>query len=56
MPNFSDIQKEVEHEDVPTKYDIIRRKYLKQLSEKTGRNVVLYYSGWLQKPITKLYP
>ena len=42
MPNFSDIQKEIEYEDIPTKYDVIRRKYLKQLSEKTGRNVILY--------------
>lgn len=27
----------------------VRRKYLKKLSEKTNRNVVCYYSGWLQK-------
>ena len=45
MPNFNDIQKEIEHEGVPTKYDIIRRKYLERLSEKTGRNVILYHSG-----------
>lgn len=31
-------------------FDITRRKYLKALSEKTGRNTVAYYSGWLQKP------
>jgi hypothetical protein len=30
-------------------HDIIRRKYLKQLAEHTGRNVIIYYSGWLQK-------
>lgn len=30
-------------------FDILRRKYLKQLSEMTGRNVIVYYSGWLQK-------
>lgn len=31
-------------------HDIIRRRHLKQLAEHTGRNVILYYSGWLQKP------
>jgi ATP-dependent protease ClpP protease subunit len=31
-------------------HDIIRRKYLRKLSKLTGRNVIIYYSGWLQKP------
>jgi hypothetical protein len=31
-------------------FDVIRRRYLKMLSEYTGRNVIAYYSGWLQKP------
>lgn len=31
-------------------YDGIRRKYLKRLSTHTKRNVIAYYSGWLQKP------
>ena len=39
-----------------TTYDIIRRKYLRKLSEKTGRNTILYYSGWLQKPIRSINP
>ena len=30
-------------------YDVIRRKYLSRLSKITGRNVIVYYSGWLQK-------
>ncbi|HPD13959.1 MAG TPA: S49 family peptidase [Planctomycetota bacterium] len=30
-------------------HDLIRRKYLRLLSDLTGRNVILYYSGWLQK-------
>jgi ATP-dependent protease ClpP protease subunit len=30
-------------------HDIIRRKYLINLYKKTGRNVIIYYSGWLQK-------
>jgi ClpP class serine protease len=31
-------------------HDIIRRKYLKELADYTNRNVIIYYSGWLQKP------
>jgi membrane-bound ClpP family serine protease len=31
-------------------FDIVRRRYYKLLHEKTGRNVIVYYSGWLQKP------
>ena len=30
--------------------DILRRKYLKRLSQHTKRNTIIYYSGWLQKP------
>jgi len=30
-------------------HDRVRRKYLKRLSEQTGRNVIVYYSGWLDK-------
>ena len=30
--------------------DFIRRKYLKELHSKTNRNIIAYYSGWLQYP------
>ena len=30
--------------------DLVRMKYLRLLHEKTGRNIISYYSGWLQKP------
>jgi membrane-bound ClpP family serine protease len=30
-------------------HDVIRREYLFKLHEQTGRNVIAYYSGWLQK-------
>lgn len=30
---------------------VIRRDYLKRLSDYTGRNTIVYYSGWLQKTI-----
>lgn len=31
-------------------HDVIRRKYLRKLSQYTKRNTIIYYSGWLQKP------
>ena len=31
-------------------HDVTRRRYLRKLQERTGRNVIAYYSGWLQKP------
>ena len=48
MANWNDIMKEVQ--ETQSQYDIIRRKYLKELSEYTNRNVLIYYSGWLKKP------
>ena len=30
--------------------DTVRKKYLKELNAYTNRNVIAYYSGWLQKP------
>lgn len=30
--------------------DLVRRKYLKRLHAHTGRNVIAYYSGWLNRP------
>lgn len=30
-------------------YDVIRRKYLLDLHNLTDRNIIVYYSGWLQK-------
>lgn len=47
MPSWSDLLSEVK--GAGTTHDLIRRKYLKALSEMTGRNVIVYYSGWLQK-------
>jgi ATP-dependent protease ClpP protease subunit len=48
MPNWSEISDEIR--SAGSTHDIIRRKYLKALSELTGRNAIIYYSGWLQKP------
>ena len=32
-------------------YDTVRRQYIKELSEYTGRNTSVYYSAWLQKSL-----
>lgn len=50
MPNWNDIETEILDQAVSTPFDSVRRKYLRQLHERTGRNVIVYYSGWLQKP------
>ncbi len=47
MPNWKTLQSEVDA--AGTTYDVIRRKYLASLYEVTGRNVIVYYSGWLHK-------
>lgn len=48
MPNWSDLVKEIGQLGSP--FDILRRKYIKELADYTQRNVICYYSGWLQKP------
>jgi ClpP class serine protease len=48
MPSWSDILGEIQ--STGSTHDVVRRKYLEQLHELTGRNVIAYYSGWLQKP------
>lgn len=48
MPNWSDLVKEIGQLGSP--YDILRRKYIKDLADYTKRNVICYYSGFLQKP------
>ena len=54
MPNWSEIiveiQQEQEKNPKVNPLDTVRRKYLKKVSEITGRNTIAYYSGWLQKP------
>lgn len=47
MPNWNEILDELK--EAGSTHDIIRRKYIKKLHEITGRNVIIYYSGWLQK-------
>lgn len=47
MPTWNQILSEIS--SVPNAFDLTRRKYIKELSEKTNRNTIVYYSGWLQK-------
>jgi ClpP class serine protease len=53
MPNWKEVLEEI-HVLLRTgnqnALDIVRRKYLAQIQQKTGRNTIAYYSGWLQKP------
>lgn len=45
MGNWNQILSEINESDS----NEVRRRYLKKLNEKTNRNTVCYYSGWLQK-------
>ena len=53
MPTWSGILRELEEQSQINKtlppFDIIRRKYLKKVSEFTKRNTILYASGWTSK-------
>lgn len=48
MPDWNDVLNEIKESGSPQ--DIVRRKYLERLHDITGRNIIIYYSGWLQKP------
>lgn len=47
MPNWKDLVDEIAASG--SILDLVRRKYLAQLHATTGRNVIVYYSAWLQK-------
>jgi ATP-dependent protease ClpP protease subunit len=47
MPTWNELLKELGY--YPNPFDHVRRRYLSDLSKKTGRNIIVYYSGWLQK-------
>jgi ATP-dependent protease ClpP protease subunit len=50
MPSWNQILKEIEDSKRTDALDFVRRSYLKKLFEKRQRNIICYYSGWLQKP------
>ncbi|MBC8984768.1 S49 family peptidase [Pedobacter sp. N36a] len=54
MPNWNEVILEI---DLASKenpddnaYDTVRRKYLAKIHTITKRNVIAYYSGWMQRP------
>jgi len=47
MPDWNQLLNEISA--AGSTHDVIRRKYLRELHGLTGRNVIIYYSGWLQK-------
>ena len=47
MPNWNELLDEIRA--AGSMYDVVRRRYLAKLHELTKRNVIIYYSGWLQK-------
>lgn len=51
MPNWKEVLAEIQNEITnknPAPLDTIRRKYLAKIHQHTKRNVIAYYSGWLQ--------
>jgi ATP-dependent protease ClpP protease subunit len=56
MPNWNEIFVEIQQQQglhqlqALQASDVTRKKYLRELHEQTGRNVIAYYSGWLSKP------
>ena len=47
MADWTEILKEIQEQKIINPLDIVRKKYIKNLYELTGRNVICYYSGFL---------
>ena len=57
MPNWNDVFKAIQKSVTngsPEAVDTYRLKALKKLHEKTQRNIIAYYSGWLSRPGVQL--
>lgn len=51
MPNWSDILREIQVASAQGgPLDVVRRKHIKNFHQYRKRNVICYYSGWLQRP------
>ncbi len=48
LAGWSEVLKEIS--ETQSQQDYIRRKYLTELSDYTGRNVIAYYSSWFKHP------
>lgn len=47
MPNWNQLLDEINA--AGSMHDVVRRRYLSKVQKITGRNVIAFYSGWLQK-------
>lgn len=47
MPSWDEVQSEIRA--AGSGHDVVRRQALEALTKYTGRNTILYYSGWLEK-------
>jgi hypothetical protein len=54
LPNWGQVLTEIQGMRIENPLDAIRVKYLKTMYEYTGRNVIAYYSGFLQKPTSNV--
>ncbi len=50
LPNWNEVLIELQKEAGLSPQDRVRRRFLADLSNYTKRNIIAYYSGWLQKP------
>ena len=52
MPDWKEVTKEINNlaENTSNPLDAVRRKYLNTFSKYTDRNVIAYYSAFVQKP------
>ena len=50
MPSWNEVLNEIQGCPRIDSLDFVRRKYLDRLHTLTKRNIIAYYSGWLQKP------
>ncbi|MDR2486512.1 MAG: ATP-dependent Clp protease proteolytic subunit, partial [Clostridiales Family XIII bacterium] len=51
MPTWDEILDEVQGEEAPDRFAIVRRKYARKLHEITNRNVICYYSAFLTQSV-----
>ena len=50
MPSWNAILKEIQSDPNIDPFRNVRQKYIQKLFQARKRNVIVYYSGWLQKP------
>jgi ClpP class serine protease len=51
MPNWGEVLTEIQGVGKQNPLDSVRRKYLAIMNRYTERNVIAYYSGWLQRNV-----